>query len=132
MDVLPPWVCSSGEWCLPDFPIRLLEICQTQESKRSFLGHWSTFIEPRVFSDADFLQSDVSEQPKKTGIWTQGSKPKRNCKSTCPWRRQQRTIRLLVLSGTHWHPRLVKRKQKEHSAHSDNRKHEQPSRGKVN
>jgi hypothetical protein len=29
-----------------------------------------------VFSDYDFLQSEVSEQPKKTGIWTQGSKPK--------------------------------------------------------
>jgi hypothetical protein len=107
-------------------------VCQNQESKRSFLGHWSTSIEPRVLSDEDFLQLEVSEQPKKTGIWTQGSKPKRNCKNTCPWRRkQQKTICLPVVSGTHWHPRVVKRRQKEQSAHFDNRKHKQPSRGKV-
>jgi len=42
-----------------------------------------------ALSLTNFLQSEISEQPKKTGIWTQGSKPKRNCKSTCPWRRRQ-------------------------------------------
>jgi hypothetical protein len=129
MNALAPWACNSAEWCLPDFPIRLLEVCQNQESKRSFLGHWSTSIEPRVFSG---LQSEVSEQPKKTGIWPQGSKPKRIVKAHVNGEEgQQRTIRLPVVSGTHWHPRVVNRRQKEQSAHSDNRKHKQPSRGKV-
>jgi len=59
-----------------DTPIRSLSKPRKQ---KSFLGHWSTSIEPRVFSDEDFLQSEVSEKPKKTGIWTQGSKPKRSC-----------------------------------------------------
>jgi hypothetical protein len=98
MHALPPWVCNSAEWCLSDFPMRLLEVCHNQKCKRSFIGHWSTSIEPRLFSDSDFLQSEVSEQLKKTGIWTQESNAERNCKSTCPWRRrQQRTIRLLVV-----------------------------------
>jgi len=117
---------------LSDFPIRLLEVCQNQESKRSFLGHWFTSIEPRVFSDEDFLQSEVSEQPKNTGIWSQGSKPKGIVKAHVHGEEgQQRTVRLPVVSGTHWHPRVVKRRQKEQPAHSDNRQHKQPSRGKV-
>jgi hypothetical protein len=116
MDAQPPRACHSAEWCLPDFPIWLLEVCQKQESKRSFSGHWSIHvsIEPRVFSDEDFFQSEVSEQPKKNVRSTDGPKPKRNCKSTCPYRRrQQRTVRLPVVSGTTWHPIVAKRRRKE-------------------